>query len=269
MTEPLTLFVRHKTLYRFDAPVPYGLQQVRLTPKSYRAQTVLDWSVSVSGGRKELQFEDFHRNTVDLVSFEAGTTELSVQSEGHVEMTDTSGVLGPHMGATPLWLFLRQTLFTEPGPGLREMARGYKGPPTLDMLHQLAAEILARVAYKPGVSSSDWTAEEALAAGQGVCQDHTQIFLSLARALGVPARYVSGFLMLNDRVNQDATHAWAEAHVEGLGWVGFDVSNGISPDTRYVRVATGLDYTQAAPITGTRFGEAGEDMTVELEVSQQ
>ena len=63
-----------------------------------------------------------------------------------------------------------------------------------------------------------------------------------ARALEVPARYVSGYLMMDDRVDQEATHAWAEAFVEGLGWVGFDISNGISPDPRYVRVATGRDY---------------------------
>jgi hypothetical protein len=76
--------------------------------------------------------------------------------------------------------------------------------------------------------------------------------------MGYPARYVSGYLMMNDRVHQDASHAWAEAHVEGVGWVGFDVSNGISPDARYVRVATGLDYREAAPISGLRFGQGGE-----------
>ncbi len=81
--------------------------------------------------------------------------------------------------------------------------------------------------------------------------------------------YVSGYLMLDDRIAQEAMHAWAEAYVDGLGWVGFDVSNGISPDTRYVRVATGLDYAEAAPVTGTRFGGTGENLTVSIEVAQQ
>jgi hypothetical protein len=80
------------------------------------------------------------------------------------------------------------------------------------------------------------------------------IFVAAARSMGYPARYVSGYLMMNDRVHQDASHAWAEAHVDGVGWVGFDVSNGISPDARYVRVATGLDYREAAPVSGLRFG---------------
>ena len=87
--------------------------------------------------------------------------------------------------------------------------------------------------------------------------------------MGLPARYVSGYLRMDGQDEQSATHAWAEAHVEGLGWVGFDVSNAISPDTRYVRVATGLDYTEAAPVSGHRYGAATENMDVTLQVTQQ
>ena len=88
--------------------------------------------------------------------------------------------------------------------------------------------------------------------------------------MGFPARYVSGYLMMNDRIEQEASHAWAEVHVDPLGWVGFDISNGISPDERYVRVATGLDYAEAAPITGIHLGEGGgENLHVAIEVQQQ
>src|SRR3546814_19453731 len=76
------------------------------------------------------------------------------------------------------------------------------------------------------------------------------------RHLGHPARYVSGYLMMNDRTRQDATHAWAEAHFDHIGWIGFDISNGHSPDQRYIRVATGLDYRDAAPVRGMRYGAA-------------
>jgi transglutaminase-like putative cysteine protease len=102
-----------------------------------------------------------------------------------------------------------------------------------------------------------------------VCQDHAHIFIAAARSMGYPARYVSGYLMMEDRVHQDASHAWAEVHVDPLGWVGFDVSNGISPDTRYVRVATGLDYAEAAPVSGLRFGNGGEAMSIDIQVAQQ
>ena len=99
--------------------------------------------------------------------------------------------------------------------------------------------ILQHVEYRIGSTHVGTTAEEAVEAGSGVCQDHAHIFVGAARMLDIPARYVSGYLMMNDRIDQEATHAWAEAHIEGLGWVGFDISNGISPDARYVRVATG------------------------------
>jgi len=102
-----------------------------------------------------------------------------------------------------------------------------------------------------------------------VCQDHAHIFIGAARAAGIPARYISGYLMMDDRIDQEATHAWAEAHVEGLGWVGFDVSNGICPDPRYVRVATGSDYRDAAPITGISIGATAEVLTVGVAVESR
>lgn len=144
-----------------------------------------------------------------------------------------------------------------------------KADSTLEMLHVLSAEILREVGYGAGHTDADTTAEDAIAGGYGVCQDHVHIFIGIARALNVPVRYVSGYLMLDDRVQQDASHAWAEAHVSGLGWVGFDISNGISPDERYVRVATGRDYREAAPLTGINVGSAEQVLHVELAVEQQ
>ena len=139
----------------------------------------------------------------------------------------------------------------------------------IDLLHRLSAKVLAQVAYVTGETNVYTTAEEAAELGMGVCQDHAHIFIGAARALGVPARYVSGYLMMNDRIEQEAGHAWAEAHVEGLGWVGFDVSNGISPDERYVRVATGRDYREAAPVTGMSYGAGDSLLQVRLAVEQQ
>ena len=139
----------------------------------------------------------------------------------------------------------------------------------LDFLHALSALIRERVAYEAGRTHSATTAEEAIGQAAGVCQDHAHIFIGAARASGVPARYVSGYLLMDDRIEQEATHAWAEAHVEGLGWVGFDVSNGISPDPRYVRVATGSDYRDAAPITGISIGASEQVLTVGVAVESQ
>lgn len=263
------LKISHTTRYSFDQPASYGLQQLRKTPKSSHQQRVTSWRTTVNGGKKELSFEDHHNNVVELISFEPGTTELIIKSEGHVSMEETHGVLGRHIGPSPLWLYQRPTPLTRIGAGVRNLIRDLSGETGLDQLHGLLAAVKASVDYEVGASHADWTAEEAIEAGKGVCQDHAHVFLACAREMGFPARYVSGYLMLNDRVEQDAMHAWAEAHVDGLGWVGFDPSNGISPDTRYVRVATGLDYSDAAPVTGTQIGGTGEVLSVEIAVAQQ
>ncbi len=263
------LKITHATQYRFGEPVRYGLQQLRKTPKSSPQQQITRWKTRVEHGRKELSFEDHHHNTVELISFERGTNALSVISEGEVVLTDTGGIVGLHRGPSPLWLYRRQTQMTRARTRLKAFLRAADVSPDLDGLHRLMGEIACAVTYMVGASEPNWSAEDALEAGQGVCQDHTHIFLACAREMGLPARYVSGYLMLNDRTVQEAMHAWAEAHVEGLGWVGFDVSNGISPDARYVRVATGLDYLEASPVSGLRVGGTDEVLDVRIDVAQQ
>jgi transglutaminase-like putative cysteine protease len=265
----MRLKIEHETLYRFDAPVSYGLQQLRKTPKSVRHQQVLEWATDIAGGQRECSFEDHHHNIVELVSFDPGATELRVTSRGLVELNDDSGIVGPHRGPSPLWLYLRETERTAAKTGVRALVRETGATADLQGLHMLSDAIRTRIAFKVGSSAPDWSAEQAVAAGAGVCQDHTHVFLACARRLGVPARYVSGYLMLDNTTAQDAMHAWAEAHVDGLGWVGFDVSNGISPDTRYVRVATGLDYADAAPVSGRYAGGGGESLLVRIDVAQQ
>jgi len=264
-----TLKIRHTTRYEYDAPVPYALQQIRMTPKSFRSQNVIRWDTRVDGGFIHLSFDDYHRNKVHLVGFDTGTTSLTVTCEGEVEMTDVQGVVGPHAGFAPLWLFRRPTPLTACGDGCRALVATAQGDNDLDRLHDLSARIRDAVAYETGQSLITWTAEDALREGVGVCQDHAHVFIACAREMGLPARYVSGYLMMNDRIDQEATHAWAEVHIDSLGWVGFDISNVISPDTRYVRVATGLDYHDAAPVSGFRYGTASESLSVGVQVQQQ
>lgn len=266
----MRLRVEHKTHYTYNEPVPYALQQVRLRPKSRPGQTIVAWDIEVRGGRVEVAFEDEHANAVDLVSFTPGETEIEIICRGTVDVEDQAGVVGPQGGYVPLWLFQRSTALTRIGPQVQALVDSAPRDGTpLDVLHALSAHILTVVPYSTDQAASDLTAEDVLSVGHGVCQDHAHLFITAARAMGYPARYVSGYLMMNDRIEQDATHAWAEVHVPELGWVGFDVSNGISPDARYIRVATGLDYRGAAPISGLRFGRAGEAMSVALQVQQQ
>ena len=263
------LHIRHVTTYAYDAPVAYGLQQLRLTPKSRQGQQILEWSTRVEGGRVEVTFDDSHANRVELVSIEPGATEVTITAEGEVEMSDASGVVGAHGGFMPLWMFLRPTDLTRRGSGTQALAREVRGiDGQLEQMHALSAAIRDRVRYDVEGADVSRTAEQSIEQGHGVCQDHAHIFCTAARLLDRPARYVSGYLMMNDREEQEATHAWAEAHVDGLGWVGFDVSNGYSPDERYCRVATGLDYSDAAPIFGIRQGDGAEEMHVGLTVAE-
>ncbi len=266
----MLLKIEHETRYNYDKPVQYGLQQLRLRPKERPGQRILDWNIEIEGGLLELSFEDQHCNHVDLINIERGRSEIVIRCSGEVENTDGSGVIGRHAGFAPLWYFKRATALTKPEAETVKLVAslGQDYDNDIVRLHALSALVTDKVSYKAGETNAETTAEQALKIGGGVCQDHAHIFCAAARSLGFPARYVSGYLMMSDRVDQDATHAWAEVYVDHIGWVGFDVSNGYSPDERYVRVATGLDYREASPISGLRYGAGSEDMIVSLQVQQ-
>jgi transglutaminase-like putative cysteine protease len=265
----MKLKITHTSHYAYDAPVSYGLQQARLTPVTSAQQTVLNWTVAVDGGAPELTFTDQYDNATTLIQATAGTSDIAVTVSGEVETHCTDGVFGMVYGVAPLWHFLQDTPRTAIGKGIQKLGKALaKSDDTLTGLHVLSQTIADAVPYGQAATYASTPAEDALRAGGGVCQDHAQIFIAAARYAGIPARYISGYLMMNDRIDQDASHAWAEAHIDGLGWVGFDVSNGICPDERYVRIAVGRDSRDASPITGMRMGHGAESLTVSLQVQQ-
>jgi len=136
-------------------------------------------------------------------------------------------------------------------------------------MHDLMVTIHKTMTFDTDPTHTGTTAGEALALGRGVCQDYVHIFIAAARAGGFPARYVGGHFHRSDGVvQQEAGHAWAEAFIEDLGWVGFDPTNGICPQESHVRIACGLDYLDAAPVRGAQFSGAGETLTVNVAVSQ-
>ncbi len=265
------LRITHTTHYEFENPIHYGVQQLRLTPKDRTEQIVKNWSITIDQGKIETEFSDHYSNTVSLLSLEAGATAIKVTCQGEVETQDTAGIVGHQKGLAPLWLFQRSTQLTRNSAKVRRLTKGlhdeYKDD--VPLLHELSRRILQAVPYRIGGTDAATCADAAIENGYGVCQDHAHIFVACARVMGFPARYVSGYLMMEDRLHQDATHAWAEAHVDGVGWIGFDVSNSISPDERYVRIATGLDYRDAAPLAGLRFGGGNEALQVDVAVQPQ
>jgi transglutaminase-like putative cysteine protease len=156
---------------------------------------------------------------------------------------------------------------TAAGATIKALAGEVPAGAPLQRMHALLQLIVERVAYEKGSTTVFTSAEEAASEGSGVCQDQAHIFASAARLLDIPARYVSGYLKAED--DQDAaSHAWAEVHIDGLGWVAFDPANGISPDERYVRLAVGRDYRDASPVSGFRLGDSTERLEVHVTVEQ-
>jgi len=261
--------IDYETRYSYARAARFIVQALRVTPRSTEGQQVRDWRIETDVDTRLRRSEDAFGNIVHTLYTERPTEVLTIRVTGEVATTDTGGVLrGIPERLSPL-VYLRDSPLTHADPGLREFAARVGEGEDLVRLHRLMELINDEVAFMVGSTTADHTAADAFAQRQGVCQDHAQIFVSCARRLGIPARYVSGHLHRSDGlIDQDAAHAWAEAWVEDLGWVGFDAANGISPTEHYVRVASGLDALGASPIRGTSYGGGVETMTVALRVRQ-
>ena len=265
----MLISVKHVTRYIYETPVNYTVQSLRLTPAPFKGQRVRKWDVCVPGCAKSLQFKDGFGNAVDLVTIHARHTELVIEAGGIVETSDSSGVVAGLAKSTPPRIFLKETEQTQPNTAIRDLAQSISEKDQLDRLHALAGVVRDRIEYVTGITDTHTGAAEALADGKGVCQDHAHVFISAARTLGIPARYVTGYLMMDDTQPAEAHHAWAEAWLDPLGWIAFDVANRICPTERYVRLAAGLDANYAAPIIGSRRGGASEKLEVSVAVQQQ
>ncbi len=262
----MRIAIRHTTRYRYDAGVAQFVQQLRLMPPSVAGQTVVDWRIEAPGIERGARYTDAFGNEVVLITPWTSEASVTITAQGVVETEDRHGVVGFPRETMPAKVYLRQTDVTRASPAIRKLASIVDGDDPIKGFHALMGAIREQVAYRVGATGTHMPASEAFAAGEGVCQDHAHIFISAARHLGVPARYVSGYLLLDDDTVSEAHHAWAEVMIERLGWVGFDVSNGLCPTDHHIRLTVGLDSRSAAPIRGIRWGGADEDLTVEVKV---
>lgn len=264
--------VHYATTYAYEGQARSILQHLRLTPRSHDGQHVVSWRLDADADVRMRQGEDAFGNVVHTLSTDRSTSALTVKVSGEVRTADTGGVVSRAIERLPPGVFLRETPLTRPDEPLRELAAAVAaeaGSGTLERMHVLLGRLHQSVAFDPDATHVAVSAAEAYALRRGVCQDLTHIFLSVARRLGAPARYVSGHLLREDGcIEQEAGHAWAETFVDGLGWVGFDPVNGVCPTECYVRVAVGLDYLDAAPVRGARRGGGAETMEVRLRVME-
>ena len=268
----MRLSVHHATRFDFDQPSGHSIHDVRLTPKPATGQRVVSWRIDGPGRRSD--WVDGHGNQVTTFSVAARHDAVEIAVAGVYEWSGADQWLRyaetPTLPA-PFWLrnggLARHDESFDPLiAGLAEKAA--EPAERVAVLHELMKRVAQCIAYKTGISTVETTAIEALGHGAGVAQDQTHVFIACCRRLGVPARYVSGYLRNDDpelHVGR-TSHSWAEAWVEGLDWVGFDPTNGISPRGDCLRVAIGLDYRDAAPVSGRRVGFGDAKMTVEAAI---
>jgi transglutaminase-like putative cysteine protease len=266
----MRLKIRHETRYGYASPAARVIQTLRLMPRGHASQFVVSWRIDVDQDCRLTRSVDPFGNAIHAFTLDGPIDALAIVAEGSVETQDTSGVLSGQVERFPPEVFLRVSPLTTADAAIRDFARaavaGVVDP--LDRMHRLMEALHARLRFDTTATDSSTAAADAFAMGHGVCQDFTHVFVAAARELGVPARYTSGYLFHADRPDQEAGHAWAEALVDGLGWVGFDAANGVCPTDAYVRVAIGLDYLGAAPVRGARVHGGGETLAVSVNVRQ-
>jgi len=263
--------IDYDTRYTYDAPARAAAQLLRMTPRNSDSQYVARWRVEIDVDARAPMGEDGFGNITHAFFTHRPLSHLTITVSGEVDTTDTHGLLSGTPEPLHPDVFLRETPLTATDAPLRafaaEVAASARGD-ALERLHALLGAVHREVGFDVNTTHAATSAAEAFAHRSGVCQDLSHIFIACARHLGVPARYVSGHLVkLNGEITQQASHAWAEALVPGLGWVGFDVANGICPSETHVRVATGFDYLSAAPVRGVRIGGGAEHLSVKLAVA--
>jgi len=264
--------ISHATTYAYETPPTGVTQTLRLTPRNHNSQYVLSWRIDLSQDCLLHQHEDAFGNITHSFTADGPFDRLLIAVDGEVDVQDSNGVVAGAVERFPPAMFLRETDLTQPDKAITEFAaavRAGSDPDTLTLLHALMRAVHGEIKFDTDPTHTGTTAAEAFALRRGVCQDITHIFLAAARHIGIPARYIGGHVLRSDGVlAQEAGHAWAEAYVEGLGWVGFDPTNKICPTDSHVRVAMGLDYLGAAPVRGTRYGGGGETLSVAVQVAQ-
>jgi len=267
----MRLRIFHTTTYCYEPPATGVIQILRLTPGSHDGQYVAEWQIDVSTDSRLDMHEDAFGNVTHVMTHGA-IEDLTITVGGLIETHDTGGVLRGTDERFPPTLFLRQTSLTSVNPPMQNFARELRAESeedTLGFLHTLMTQVSEHMTFDEDPTTSSTSAVEAFGLKRGVCQDYAHIFIACARSGGVPARFVSGhFLRSDGTVNQPAGHAWAEAYVPDLGWVGFDPANSICTTEAHARVAIGLDYLGAAPVRGTRYGGGNETLTVSVKVDQ-
>ena len=261
--------ILHNTHYEYETPVSYLIQLLRLTPRSGAGQNVINWSI---GAPTRLQPQvDVFGNHTHVMTITQPITALDVNVRGVVEVNeDASGHRFSGMDGISPYIFTQATPFTQANTELTDFAKQYISGTQISEAQalQLMQAVHEKIVYTTGSTQVTTTAAQAFAQGQGVCQDQAHVFLACARALGIPARYISGYLNTGD-IGHVASHAWVDVYTDAHEWLSIDITNTCITDGRHCRLAIGRDYDSACPVRGTRMGGGTESMAAHVYVSAQ
>lgn len=267
----MRLSVDHRTTYRFTAPQARVVQLLRMTPGNTHDQTVASWRVHVDCDARMREGRDGFGNLVTMLYAEGPLTDIEIALHGEVVTSHSDGVVLGAVETLAPALYLRATEATAADAAIADWAAGAAGDATaISRLNRLNRGLHARFAVERERRGLVRSARETFAGKTATPRDLAQLFCVAARSLGVPARFVSGYhLWETDGEHRPAPHGWAEAHVDGTGWIGFDPTTGQSPMDSYVRVAVALDAAGAAPVAGSRLGAGAEELDVDVTVSRE
>jgi transglutaminase-like putative cysteine protease len=275
--------IRHMTRFRYSAPISQSVMELRMEPRSEKGQRCLNFRLALNPHARIMSYRDYLNNVVHHFDIPGQHKQLVIVAESTVEMKPAPEL--PDSLPESAWEaidrmaqaeydMLLPSQFTHPTPLLEALAaelNAERRDDPLGLLRELNTAIFNTFAYRQQSTQVDSPIDDALEARQGVCQDFAHIMIALVRRLGIPCRYVSGYLFHHqdkaDRSAQDATHAWIEALLPDLGWVGFDPTNNLLCGDRHIRAAIGRDYADVPPTRGVFKGEAESELSVGVRVS--
>lgn len=257
----MKLTVQHTTQYDYAQEVIHSIQYLRLTPQSSPRQQVNFWQLHMPE-QASCGIDSFG-NIQHVLTLDKPHNAIAITATGEVELNPD---LHEQPDSLSPYIFLRDTPMTTSDAAIAEFSRAFSGSHDLNKIKDLSSALLAEMPYTVGATQVTFTAQQAFAAKRGVCQDHTHVFISCCRELGMPARYVSGYLYTDDTTHV-ASHAWAEVWLNDH-WQMVDVSNQLYSPSHHIKLAVGFDYLDACPVRGVRYG-GGEEMMRSFAIVEQ
>jgi transglutaminase-like putative cysteine protease len=263
----MKLQIQHRTTYRYSAPASYSIQLLKLTPRREAMQRTLWWRLGTPG--RYVEQMDAFGNHAHLLTLEGSHAEVAILVEGVVETDDAfNGHLAAENGLSPL-VFVTPTPLTRANAAVNALANEAfcQGPADEAGLRRLMAGVTDAVNFRPGSTTVSDSAVDVMERGEGVCQDQAHVAIAVCRAAGVPARYVSGYMLSSDA--KTTTHAWVDVWLHAdRRWVSCDVTHRELAGPQQVRLAVGRDYLDAAPVRGMRRGGGKEKLDVQVSVHE-